>query len=57
LKWTRNTSRTPPATRGGSTVSAIKAIEQAIKAAQKGGNAQPRITQAITQVQAGIDAR
>jgi hypothetical protein len=43
--------------KGGSTVSAIKAIEQAIKAAQKGGNAQPRITQAITQVQAGIDAR
>lgn len=43
--------------KGGNKVAAVKTIKQAIKTAQKGGNAKPQIGQAIKQVQDGIDAR
>ena len=43
--------------KGGNRVEALKTIKQAIKAANKGGNVQAQIGQAITQAQAGIDAR
>lgn len=43
--------------KGGHKVEAIKTIKQAIKQAQRGGNVQSQIGQAIAQVQAGINAR
>lgn len=43
--------------KGGFKVSAVKTIKQAIKTSQKGGDAKAQITLAITQIQAGIDAR
>jgi hypothetical protein len=43
--------------KAGFKVNAVKTIKQAIKAAQRGGNVQAQIGQAIAQVQAGINAR
>lgn len=43
--------------KGGFKVSAVKTIKQAIRTSQKGGDAKAQITLAITQIQAGIDAR
>jgi hypothetical protein len=43
--------------KGGNKVEAVKTIKQAIKTAQRGGNARAQIGQAIAQVRAGINAR
>jgi hypothetical protein len=43
--------------KGGFKISAIKTIKQAIKTSQEGGDAKAQISLAITQIQAGIDAR
>lgn len=57
LEKAQNHLQNATGNKGGNKVDAIKTIKQAIKTAQRGGNARPQIGQAIAQVRAGIDAK